>query len=103
MFCRKIPENKTQVTLVIRDCTNYFIEKSQVEQAEILLNSYEKLIESPIVDVYSRKEYLFVEGNYQFLIGNIEKGNQIFENLAIMYEKLGYDNAASYMREKRHK
>lgn len=70
-----------------------------MEQAEILLNSYEKLIESPIVDVYSRKEYLFVEGNYQFLIGNIEKGNQIFENLAIMYEKLGYDNAASYMRE----
>ena len=102
-FYRKIPENKTQVTLVIRDCTNYFIEKSQVEQAEVLLDSYEKLIESPIVDVYSRKEYLFVEGNYQFLIGNIEKGNQIFENLAIMYEKLGYDNAASYMREKRHK
>ncbi len=72
-------------------------------EAEVLLNSYEKLIESPIVDVYSRKEYLFVEGNYQFLIGNIEKGNQIFENLAIMYEKLGYDKAASYMKEKRHK
>lgn len=102
-FYRKIPENKAQVILVIRDCTNYFIEKSQVEQAEVLLDSYEKLIESPIVDVYSRKKYLFVEGNYQFLIGNIEKGNQIFENLAIMYEKLGYDKAASYMKEKRHK
>ena len=102
-FYRKIPENKTQVTLVIRDCTNYFIEKSQVEQAEILLKSYEKLIESPIIDVYNRKEYLSIKGNYQFLIGDIEKGNQIFEDLAIMYEKLGYDKAASYMKEKRHK
>lgn len=98
-FYRKIPENKTQVTLVIRDCTNYFIEKSQVEQAEILLKSYEKLIESPIIDVYNRKEYLSIKGNYQFLIGDIEKGNQIFEDLAIMYEKLGYDKAASYMKK----
>ncbi len=53
-----------------------------MEQAEVLLDSYEKLIESPIVDVYSRKKYLFVEGNYQFLIGNIEKGNQIFEKFS---------------------
>lgn len=102
-FYRKIPENKAQVILVIRDCTNYFIEKSQVEQAKILLKSYEKLIESPIIDVYNRKEFLSIKGNYQFLIGNTEQGNQIFEDLAIMYEKLGYDKAASYMREKRHK
>ncbi|RZI49928.1 Rgg/GadR/MutR family transcriptional regulator [Lactococcus kimchii] len=105
-FYRQIPENKALVVIIIRDCTHLFIEKGQVERAQQLLKSYERLIASPVVDVYNRKEFLFVKAKYLRLVGEEEAAAQIFKDLATVYEKLDYPETAQFVKsqiKKRHK
>ncbi|AYG01977.1 Rgg/GadR/MutR family transcriptional regulator [Lactococcus allomyrinae] len=98
-FYRQFPQHKQQVVLMIRDCALYFIDKTMKEEANELLKDYKNLIASPIVDVYNRKEYKFVEGKYLLMVGKKQEAQQIFEFLAQMYELLDYPETAEMIRK----
>ncbi|MQW23057.1 MULTISPECIES: Rgg/GadR/MutR family transcriptional regulator [unclassified Lactococcus] len=97
-FNSKSSYYRQQVILTIRDCVLYFIEKSEQKQAKIMLEIYKNLIARTTVDIYNRKEYMVVEGKYYFLIGDMSKGEKIFDKLYQIYTLLDYPKTAELMK-----
>ena len=106
-FYQRNSDNKAKVIMAIRNSTQYFIAKEDKKRAFELLKIYRKLIENPVIDVYTRKEYKSVEGMYYLKLDDEVRGAEILEKLAVMYENLDYPKPAAYLRsiisENRHK
>ena len=99
-FYQDIQQNKKAVIIVAKGLMMRWLDEKDKVRAKVYLPIYRKLIDGATVDVHERKEFLFVEGAYYFLMGQPKEGEKCLRDLAQVYELLDYPKQAeSILRE----